>query len=220
MVGEAKVAISGGMRSSDEKFQGEDERFHQGVYLRSTEVRLLAVPTVSDIGLPDKEMVGEANEATSRGMTSSDEKFHEVEDSRSAEELLSADPTVSDIGLSDKEMVGEAGEAISGGMASSDEGFHQEEDRLSLPTSSTAAEKECSDQQLVYVQGFMVRHPQISQLNTSDQYIESKSTHKSLVVEVKVSGIRYTHRGCSGQWCTYNSTAAWLGGTVGSSSPK
>ena len=127
--------------SSDGRFQGGDERSHQGEYLRSTEERLLA------------------------------------------------DPTISDIGLSDKKMVGEAKAAISGGMMSSDEKFHQVEDRLSLLTSPTAAEKECSDQQLIFAQGFMVGHPQISQLNTSDQYMESKSMHESLVVEVKVSGI-------------------------------
>ena len=196
MVGEAKTAISGGMMSSDGKFQGEDERSHQGEDLRSTEERLLAEPIVSDIGLSDKEMVGEAKTAISGGMMSSDGKFqgedersHQGEDLRSTEERLLAEPIVSDIGLSDKEMVGEAKAAISGGMMASDEKFHQLEDRLSLLTSPTAAEKECSDQQLAYAQGFMVGHPQISQLNTSDQYMESKSMHESLVVEVKVSGI-------------------------------
>ena len=196
MVGEAKTAISGGMMSSDGKFQGEDKRSHQGEDLRSTEERLLAEPIVSDIGLADKEMVGEAKTAISGGMMSSDGKFqgedersHQGEDLRSTEERLLAEPIVSDIGLSDKEMVGEAKAAISGGMMSSDEKFHQLEDRLSLLTSPTAAEKECSDQQLAYAQGFMVGHPQISQLNTSDQYMESKSMHESLVVEVKVSGI-------------------------------
>ena len=196
MVGEAKTAISGGMMSSDGKFQGEDERSHQGEDLRSTEERLLAEPIVSDIGLSDKEMVGEAKTAISGGMMSSDGKFqgedersNQGEDLRSTEERLLAEPIVSDIGLSDKEMVGEAKAAISGGMMSSDEKFHQLEDRLSLLTSPTAAEKECSDQQLAYAQGFMVGHPQISQLNTSDQYMESKSMHESLVVEVKVSGI-------------------------------
>ena len=196
MVGEAKTAISGGMMSSDGKFKGEDERSHQGEDLRSTEERLLAEPIVSDIGLSDKEMVGEAKAAISGGMMSSDGKFqgedersHQGEDLRSTEERLLAEPIVSGIGLSDKEMVGEAKAAISGGMMSSDEKFHQLEDRLSLLTSPTAAEKECSDQQLAYAQGFMVGHPQISQLNTSDQYMESKSMHESLVVEVKVSGI-------------------------------
>ena len=272
MVGEAKAAISGGTMSSDGRFQGENERSHQGEDLRSMEERLLADPTVSDIGLSDKEMVGEAKAAISGGMMSSDEKFHQVEDRlslltsptaaekecsdqqlvyaqgfmgghpqisrllaepivsdiglsdkemvgeakaaisdgmmssdggfqgenershqgedlRSTKERLLADPTVSDIGLSDKEMVGEAKAAISGGMMSSDEKFHQVGDRLSPLTSPTAAAKECSDQQLVYAQDFMVGHPQISQLNTSDQYMESKSMHESLVVEVKVSGI-------------------------------
>ena len=272
MVGEAKAAISGGTMSSDGRFQGENERSHQGEDLRSMEERLLADPTVSDIGLSDKEMVVEAKAAISGGMMSSDEKFHQVEDRlslltsptaaerecsdqqlvyaqgfmgghpqisrllaepivsdiglsdkemvgeskaaisegmmssdggfqgenershqgedlRSTEERLLADPTVSDIGLSDKEMVGEAKAAISGGMMSSDKKFHQVGDRLSPLTSPTAAEKECSDQQLVYAQDFMVGHPQISQLNTSDQYMESKSMHESLVVEVKVSGI-------------------------------
>ena len=188
MVGEAKTAISGEMMSSDGKLQRED--------LRSTEERLLAELIVSDIGLSDKEMVGEAKTAISGGMMSSDgklqredERSHQGEDLRSTEERLLAEPIVSDIGLSDKEMVGEAKTAISGGMMSSDEKFHQVEDRLSLLTSPTAAEKECSDQQLAYAQGFMVGHPQISQLNTSDQYMESKSMHESLVVEVKVSGI-------------------------------
>ena len=188
MVREAKVAISGGMMSSDGKLKEED--------LRSSEERLLAEPIVSDIGLSDKEMVGEAKTAISGGMMSSDGKFqgedersHQGEDLRSTEERLLAEPIASDIGLSDKEMVGEAKAAISGGMMSSDEKFHQLEDRLSLLTSPTAAEKECSDQQLAYAQGFMVGHPQISQLNTSDQYMESKSMHESLVVEVKVSGI-------------------------------
>ena len=188
MVGEAKTAISGGMMLPDGRFQGEDERFRQGGNLRSTEERLLAEPIVSDVGLSDKEMVGEAKTAITEGMMSSDGKL-QGEDLRSTEGLLSAEPIVSDIGLSDKEMVGEAKAAISGGMMSSDEKFHQVEDRLSLLTSPTAAEKECSDQQLVYAQGFMVGHPQISQLNTSDQYMELKSTHESLVVEVKVSGI-------------------------------
>ena len=196
MVGEAKTAISGGMMLPDGGFQEEDERFHQGGNLRSTEERLLAEPIVSDIGLSDKEMVGEAKTAISGGMMSSDGRFqgedersHQGEDLRPTEEQLLADPIVSDIGLSDKEMVGEAKAAISGGVMSSDEKFHQVEDRLSLLTSPTAAEKECSDQQLVHAQGFMVGHPQISQLNTSDQYMELKSTHESLVVEVKVSGI-------------------------------
>ena len=184
------------MMLPDGRFQGEDERFHQGGNLRSTEEWLSADPIVSDIGLSDKEMVGEAKAAIYGGMMSSDQRFqgedersHQGKDLRSTEEGLLADPIVSDIGLSDKEMVGEAKAAISGGMMSSDEKFHQVEDRLSLPTSPTAAEKECSDQQLVYAQGFMVGHPQISQLNTSDQYMELKSTHESLVVEVKVSGI-------------------------------
>ena len=196
MVGEAKAAISGGMMLPDGGFQEEDERFHQGGNLRSTEERLLAEPIVSDIGLSDKEMVGEAKTAISGVMMSSDGRFqgedersHQGEDLRPTEEQLLADPIVSDIGLSDKEMVGEAKAAISGGVMSSDEKFHQVEDRLSLLTSPTAAEKECSDQQLVHAQGFMVGHPQISQLNTSDQYMELKSTHESLVVEVKVSGI-------------------------------
>ena len=196
MVGEAKAAISGGMMSSDQRFRGEGERFHQGGDLRSTDERLLAEPIVSDIGLSNKEMVGEAKTAISGGMMSSDGRFkgedersYQGEDLRSTEERLLAEPIVSDIGLSDKEMVGEAKAAISGGMMSSDEKFHQVEDRLSLLTSPTAAEKECSDQQLVYAQGFMVGHPQISQLNTSDQYMESKSMHESLVVEVKVSDI-------------------------------
>ena len=155
MVGEAKTAISGGMLSSDGRFQGEDERSHQGEDLRSTEERLLAEPIVSDIGLSDKEVVGEAKTAISGGMMSSDGKFqgedersYQGEDLRSTEERLLAEPIVSDIGLSDKEMVGEAKAAISGGMMSSDEKFHQLEDRLSLLTSPTAAEKECSDQQL------------------------------------------------------------------------
>ena len=196
MVGEETAAISEGMMPSDERFRGEDERFHQGGDLRLTEERLLAEPIVSDIGLSDKEMVGEAKAAISGGTMSSDGRFqgenersHQREDLQSTEERLLAEPIVSDIGLSDKEMVGEAKTAISGGMMSSDEKFHQVEDRLSLLTSPTAAEKECSDQQLVYAQGFMVGHPQISQLNTSDQYMGSKSTHESLVVEVKVSGI-------------------------------
>ena len=128
MVGEARAAISGGMMSSDGRFQGEDERSHQGEDLRSTEERLLAEPIVSDIGLSDKEMVGEAKAAISGctlremvreakvaisgGMMSSDGKLKE-EDLRSTEERLLAEPIVSDIGLSDKEMVGEARAAIS-----------------------------------------------------------------------------------------------------------
>ena len=68
------------MMSSDGKFQGEDERSHQGEDLRSTEERLLAEPIVSDILLSDKEMVGEAKAAISGGMMSSDEKFHQLED--------------------------------------------------------------------------------------------------------------------------------------------
>ena len=67
--------LPGGMRSSDERFQGEDERSHQREDLRSTEERLLAEPIVSDIGLSDKEMVGEAKTAISGGMMSSDERF-------------------------------------------------------------------------------------------------------------------------------------------------
>ena len=121
MVGEAKAAISGGMMSSDQRFQGEDERSHQGKDLRSTEERLLADPIVSDIGLSDKEMVGEAKTAISGGMMLPDRRFqgedersHQGEDLRSTEEWLSAKPIVSDIGLSDKEMVGEAKAAISG----------------------------------------------------------------------------------------------------------
>ena len=128
MVMEAKAAISGGMMSSDGKFQGEDERSHQGEALRSTEERLLAEPIVSDIGLSDKEMVGEAKAAISGGMMSSDGKLKE-EDLRSTEERLLAEPIVSDIGLSDKEMVGEARAAISGGMMSSDGRFQGEDER-------------------------------------------------------------------------------------------
>ena len=137
MVGEAKGAISGGMMSSDERFRGEDERFHQGGDLRSTEERLLAEPIVSDIGLSDKEMVGEAKAAISEGMMSSDERFrgederfHQGGDLRSTEERLLAEPIVSDIGLSDKGMVGEAKAAISEGMMSSDERFRGEDERF------------------------------------------------------------------------------------------
>ena len=144
MVREATTAISGGMMSSDERFRGEDERFDQGGDLQSTEERLLAEPIVSDIGLSDKEMVGEAKAAISGctlremvreakaaisgRMMPSDGKL-QGEDLRSTEEWLSADPIVSDIGLSDKEMVGETKAATSGGMMSSDGRFQGEDER-------------------------------------------------------------------------------------------
>ena len=93
-----------------------DDAPHRRVkMIMENEPLLSANPTVSDIGLSDKEMVGEAKAATSGGTMSSDGGSHQGEDPRSTEGLLSADPTVSDIGLSDKEMVGEEEAAISGG---------------------------------------------------------------------------------------------------------
>ena len=136
MVGEAKTAISGGMMLSDGRFQGEDERSHQGEDFRSTEEWLSAEPIVSDIGLSDKEMVGEAKAAISGGMMlpdgrfqGEDKRFHQGGNLRSTEERPLAEPIVSDIGLSDKEMVGEAKTTISGGMMSSDGRFQGEDER-------------------------------------------------------------------------------------------
>ena len=144
MIGEAKTAISGEIMLPDGRLQGEDERSHQGEDLRSTEEWLSAEPIVSDIGLSDKEMVGEAKAAISgctlremvreakaaiTGRMMSSERKLQGEDLRSTEEWLSADPIVSDIGLSDKEMVGEAKAASSGGMMSSDQRFQGEDER-------------------------------------------------------------------------------------------
>ena len=106
-----------------------DDAPHRRVkMIMENEPLLSADPTISDIGLSDKEVVGEAKTAISGGMMSSDGKLQR-EDLRSTEERLLAEPIVSDIGLSDKEMVGEAKTAISRGMLSSDGKFQGEDER-------------------------------------------------------------------------------------------
>ena len=107
-----------------------DDAPHRRVkMIMENEPLLSADPTVSDIGLSDKEMVGEAKAAISGGTMSSYERSHQGEDLRPTEERLLADLIVSDIGLSDKEMVGEAKAAISGGRMSPDGRFQGEDER-------------------------------------------------------------------------------------------